>query len=764
MHGSAVQAGSIDMLNLHNPSAGAAAVVPWQLPPGMRVFTDRERDRERLSLLLPTVTDADAAVGVGPVMVGLHGPAGIGKTALAVRWLSELRDRFPDGLLYARFDAGGPAHVPNPDSVLTGFLLALGVAQHALPAEPEHRIALYRTLTSGRALAVLLDDVGEVGQVMPLVPSGPRCLLMVTGRRPLVRLIEQGAWPHQVAALSREHGLALFQGITGHDRVHADLQAAAALVGLCGGRPLSIALLAANAALHPGVPLAVLAADLAGDPVDSRAREDNVVERAVTADYEGLEPLGQVLFRLLGVQPVSRFTFPMLLALLAPSHEQPSSVQDVEAADEQRSDLTSRSRSRRAARVHRVLDGLVAAHLLTHHPATNLPGTDSAQDPAGTTGPVWEIDAVPHHLARRLAETLDPKKVRLAALVRVVDLVLWPALHAADLLVTPHRRRTPYPATAEDDMSGEAVAFSDRAGALAWLERTVDTVAAYAHALHTAGGHRRAWHLVDALWPLWQHRKDYTLRLELDVLALRAAHAWDDEAAQAEMLTRIGLAQTSLRAFDEAAEALTAALALRLRLRDRWGEADCRTTLGLYHQALGNVDHAGDQFRLSARQYQAIGALREQALTNHHLGVLYLDAGQPHLAQVQLSRTLDEFAALPEPDERNALRTRVDLARAHLGIGQHDRARALIVAAVDGLARLADAVEHARALEVLADIAHATGDPSYPHRLADALTVYESVNSPCAGRVRERLAATGAPATAEPDGDRTVEDPESRRP
>ncbi|MBY8853270.1 hypothetical protein K7G98_35575, partial [Saccharothrix sp. MB29] len=77
VHGSAVQRDSIDVLDFHVPTAGAAAV-PWQLPPGTRVFTGREHDHERLGFLLPTSGGANAAVaGVGPVVVGLHGPAGI---------------------------------------------------------------------------------------------------------------------------------------------------------------------------------------------------------------------------------------------------------------------------------------------------------------------------------------------------------------------------------------------------------------------------------------------------------------------------------------------------------------------------------------------------------------------------------------------------------------------------------------------------------------------------------------------------------------
>ena len=774
VHGPAVQAGNIGAVHMHVPAVDAV-MVPWQLPPVSRVFTDRERDRERLSLLLSEVggEGIDPLPAAGPVVVALYGPAGIGKTALAGRWLHEQRDRFPDGLLHARFDASGPAQRRDPDSVLAGFLLALGVARRALPAEPEHRTALYRTLTASRALAVLLDDVGEVEHVTSLMPSGSGCVLVVTSRRPLSGLIEHGARLHPVTSLAQDHGLSLFRNIAGSDRVHADLQAAAELVGRCGGRPLTIAVLAANAAQHPSVPLAELAAELGDLPLDTLDREDNVVDRAVTADYEGLDPLGQVLFRLIGVQPVSSLSFPMLLTL---SPERPP-VETAQVADEQPLDPAGRSRSRRAARVRRVLDDLVTAHLLTHHPAKGPSTTVGVADPWEMDGPVWEIDAVPHHVARHLAEVTDPEDVRRAALIRVVDLVLWPALHAADMVVTPYRRRTPYPGST-GSMPGESVLFADRAGALAWLERYVDIIAAYVRALFAAGEYRRAWHLVDALWALWLHRKHYALRLELDALALRAARAWGDESAQAEMFKRIGLAQTSLRAFDEAAEALKAALALRLKLRDRWGEADCRNALGLYHQAVGNIDQAGDQFRLAARLYQASGALREQALVNHNLGALHLDAGNYNHAQVQLARTLEEFAALPQPDEYNASRTRIALARVHVAQGQYHPARALAVDAVAGMARLANAVEHARALEVLADIAQATDDPSYPHRLADALALYESVHSPHADRVRARLAATAtanatanatdAAAAAATDAefgqDRVAGNPESERP
>ncbi|KOX21259.1 hypothetical protein ADK67_27860 [Saccharothrix sp. NRRL B-16348] len=510
---------------------------------------------------------------------------------------------------------------------------------------------------------------------------------------------------------------------------------------------MAIAAPAATAVIRAGVPPAGLVADLTEQPLDIFDRDgDNFVVRALQADYDGLDPLGQELFRLLGVQPVNRFPFPIPAALIAPPQNRPTPLDAVAARDETGVDPAGGSRSRHTGRVRRVLDDLVTADLLVHHPADNEPSAE-VTDPTGVTGPIWTIGAAQQRLARDLAEALDPSDVRVAALVRVVDVVLWPALHAADSVVTPYRRRTPYPTPPDGPAgSGGLGVFVDRRDALTWLERHVDTVAAYVRALYAAAEYERVWHLVDALWALWLHRKHYTLRLELDALALRAAQALGDESKQAEMFKRIGLAQNSLGAYDEAKEALMAGLALRLKLRDRWGEADCRSALGLHYQAVGDVETGSVQFRLAAQSYRQLGAYRETALTHHNLGVLQLDAGRVGLAQVMLSRTVGEFAALAEPDEYNALRVRIDLARVHLAAKHFRAARDHAVEALDGLRRLGNPAEQARALEVLADIAHATADLSYLPRLADALTLYESVDSPHADRIRERLAAD-RPAT-----------------
>src|SRR6185369_14920841 len=88
--------------------AGATAAHPAQLPPPVSAFTGRADELAELDALLP---DAGSSTPSTLAIAAVSGTAGVGKTALAVRWAHRVADRFPDGQLYANlrgFDATGP--------------------------------------------------------------------------------------------------------------------------------------------------------------------------------------------------------------------------------------------------------------------------------------------------------------------------------------------------------------------------------------------------------------------------------------------------------------------------------------------------------------------------------------------------------------------------------------------------------------------------------------------------------------------------------
>lgn len=73
-----------------------ALPTPHQLPPSHPVWTNRSRE---LALL------DDLGAGAASTRALLTGVGGIGKTELAVRWLTDQRARHPDGELYADLSA-----------------------------------------------------------------------------------------------------------------------------------------------------------------------------------------------------------------------------------------------------------------------------------------------------------------------------------------------------------------------------------------------------------------------------------------------------------------------------------------------------------------------------------------------------------------------------------------------------------------------------------------------------------------------------------
>jgi Cdc6-like AAA superfamily ATPase len=105
-------------------------LVPAQLPQDVGGFSGRRHELDWLGRLL------NPAAGVaGPVITTIVGPAGVGKTTLAVHWAHQVRGRFPDGQLYINLRGYASTSPMRPIEALAGFLHALGVAADRVPVE-----------------------------------------------------------------------------------------------------------------------------------------------------------------------------------------------------------------------------------------------------------------------------------------------------------------------------------------------------------------------------------------------------------------------------------------------------------------------------------------------------------------------------------------------------------------------------------------------------------------------------------------------------
>jgi transcriptional regulator with XRE-family HTH domain len=178
-----------------------------------------------------------------PALWALHGLPGVGKTALALALAHdpEVRQRFPDGVLWA-----GLGTQPNLAAILGAWAEALGIQSASLAKLPSLQAqtqAIQRALGQQQVLLVL-DDAWDIEAALILKVGGPRCAHLVTTRLPNValRLVDEGAQVVRVQELGEADGLALLARLA-PEAVQLEPEEARALVRAVDGLPLALKLM-----------------------------------------------------------------------------------------------------------------------------------------------------------------------------------------------------------------------------------------------------------------------------------------------------------------------------------------------------------------------------------------------------------------------------------------------------------------------------------------------------------------------------------------
>lgn len=560
-----------------------------------------------------------AAAGEAPVCL-VTGPAGVGKTALALHWARRSPAAFPDGRLFADLRGFGDTGEPTPLEVLREFLLALGVAPRRVPESAQGAAALFRSLTDRRSLLVVLDNARDSAQVRPLLPGGTDCVTLVTSRHRLGGLVaSDAARPVPLDVLEPPDCTALLAGVLGEERVLAEPVAARRLAELCGGLPLALRVTAARLAGRPHRTLAGTADELA----DERSRltyldvEDTGVSAALRLTVQQLPPDAVHHFARLGHHPGSHFD-PYTAAALAGS------------------------------------DPVVAAAALERLAAAHLVGEASPGR--------WVL----HDLVRLYARGLDPASGP-DALLGVLDHCIATALAAADTaepggepcFVLPEGYRRP---TAVRD-------FTDRAEAMGWLAAEREDLSLAAAAAHAAGLDDRAWRIILLQWPhvVWRVRDGWAPVLQL---ALDAAVARSDPYAESRVRNLLGWVLSEEGRTAEAETMLKPSPGLARRAGDRLGEATALINLAIVHTEQGGPDEAlescGQALALARKERDA----HTEMLALQHLARMQLSAGRPRDA-LDSARTAFDLGPEHEEAARRVLLLTVS-GEAHLALGTED--------------------------------------------------------------------------------------------
>ncbi|MDT7786335.1 MAG: hypothetical protein QOF58_4754 [Pseudonocardiales bacterium] len=288
-----VQSGSIGVVNLNMRQFDL--VVPAQLPTPIRRLVNQKHVLDSLDEVLESLTG-------DPAVVVLAGARGSGKSTAAVYWLQRHRDRFPDGQLRANLGAWAD-HSAAPSEVLAAFITSLGVARAEVPAELEARVNLFRSLTTGRAFQILLDDAVTAAQVKSLMPGQGRSMVVVTGQGGFGALAEHEAMFIDVEPLEDAMAAELLRLYAG-ERVDAEPSARDAVIGLCGGRAVALSVVGRVLADAPDLSIGEFLEELHSSGLTQVTVDgERAIASVLDAGYRRLTERAQRAYRVLGLLP-----------------------------------------------------------------------------------------------------------------------------------------------------------------------------------------------------------------------------------------------------------------------------------------------------------------------------------------------------------------------------------------------------------------------------------------------------------------------------
>jgi DNA-binding SARP family transcriptional activator/tetratricopeptide (TPR) repeat protein len=551
----------------HRSPMGAAQAAPQQLPPAVRHFAGRRAELEAL--------EREAARAAATVVISaIGGTAGVGKTALAIRFAHQVAGRFDDGQLYVNLRGFGPSGGPvSPGEAIRGFLDALAVPPERIPRGLGAQTGLYRSLLAGKRMLLVLDNARDENQVRPLLPGSPGCLVIVTSRNQLTGLAAaEGAHLLNLDVLTEPEARELLARRFGHQRTAAEQRAAGELIELCAHLPLALALVAALASARRQVPIATFVTELrqAGNRLDLLDAGDAATSvRAVFSwSYRNLGAAAARMFRLLGIHRGPDISVPAAASLAG-----------VPAA---------------AARA--ALAELTRAHLLAEH----APGRFAFHD-------------LLRAYAAEQAEFAEDDAARRAAIHRVLDHYLHTA-HAAALMLHPGREAltlaTPRQGVTPEDLTGHRQA-------LAWYQAEHQVLLAAVALAADEGFDTHAWQLPWSLVTFLYRRGHWDDWAATQRTALAAARRHGDRAGEARAQLDLGYIGAVSGSYPDAHMHLREALILFRQADDRAGQARVHNALATALEREGHVAEALSHARISLALYRTAGnrAARANALT-----------------------------------------------------------------------------------------------------------------------------------------------------
>lgn len=673
-----------------NASSEPAPVFPALLPLDVYGFVGRAAELERLDAIQAAAAEQPTAV----VVTVLSGAAGVGKTALAVHWAHRVCNRFPDGQLYVNLRGFDPTGSPmSPAEAMRSLLEALGVSPERVPARLDAQTGLYRSLLAGHRVLIVLDNARDSGQVRPLLPGSPGCLVLVTSRSQLPGLVaKEGAHPLFLKLLPVPDARKLMAKRLGANRVVDEADAAEEIIRRCERLPLAIAIVASRAASNPDVSLSALVSELDDAYLDvfDGGEPMTQIRTVFSWSYHALTPDTARLFRLIGSHPGPEITAPAAASLAGMS----------------------------LAQARPLLSELTRTHLLTQHAHGRYVFHDLLRA-----------------YAAELASAHEVESERQAALHRLLDHYVHTAHHSARLL---NVHQSP-PLLAPPQAGVVVSAPADHGQALEWFKTEHPVLMAAASLAAQTGFDTHLWQLAWILNDFLDRQGRWREQTQLQELGLEAARRTGDTMGQAHAYRNLGWALTKLSRYDDALGHFQSALQLYGDLGDLTGSAHTHGNMsgvlerqGRYREALSHAEQALDLYRRTNHQ-------AGQARALNAVGWHYTLLGEHPKALAYCRRALDLQSTTGDLHGRAA--TWDSLGHIHHHLQQYEQAIDCYQQSLELFRHAGDRCSVAGTLTRLGDSHQKLGEDEVARLIwGEALQIFEELEHPDAQRVRARLA------------------------
>ncbi|MGO4616331.1 tetratricopeptide repeat protein [Nocardia sp. 2YAB30] len=763
--------GSFTNFNYHAPENRRSAAVVQLLTAGSVEVDLVGRDDElaKLTHLLQQPATGNVRAGV-PVVTG-H--PGVGKSEL-VRHI---------GL--AMLQSGWFTHVPfvdlhgydpdpdvrvGPESVYASVLVLLGLSRSDLPNNVAELASTYHQhlahlAKTGRRVLLVLDNVGDVSQIAPLLPADSAHRLIVTSREtlaavPQARIVDVGVLsPASAMRLVRD---AVDARVPGDTRLDAT-DVAEELVALCGHLPLALHIVAALLADEPTRPATELVAEFRVETTRLSGLDydrDWSVRAAFELSYRRLDNDLAELFRLLPAVPGVDTG---LVAVAALTQESETAVR------------RKLMRLVRAHLVERPVNDRWHMHDLIRLYAQELSeldpqATDAAFRRAGFelllrffgAGAWLRGESVPQDLLRLIPPVADAmawfdlERQTIVALVeRMADhqdfrdgiadyaypiCVIFERLRFIDEWIAVAAAWTR--ATVDsDDRAAEAAALNNLAVGLRNAQRYEDSleIASRALLIYRARGDRagQCAALNESATAL-QDLLRFEEAIELYRADIEICQESGDLAAEASASNNLGAAYINAGCPDEAVPAIKRAAELFAQVGNQLGEAQALNNAGVVLSSAGKWTEAAFLFRSAASAFLRLGDRYTEIGALNNLGFATIMEGRSDEAVEILQGARERARQMNDRHLEAKVLTNIGLA--HLCAGRVDDAISTYVESSAVAAEIGDQGLEGRAQHLLADALLTALRPGEARAaLRRAVSLLEQTGAPGAARAREQL-------------------------